>query len=112
MLAGTWLALVPTLFIFTSMAALIRKSMRQSRKAILFALGCVAIYFAAIIDLYLHVPIYCMTKASYTLGLLPCYGILIAAGAEPFLHIRFFRTLIMALIACWAVVAYLAYFIV
>jgi len=111
MLAGAWLALVPTLFIFTSVAALMRKSMRQSRKAILFALACVAIYFVAIIDFYLRVPIYSMTKASYTLGLLPCYGILIAAGAEPFLHIRFFRAIIMALISCWAVAAYLAYFV-
>jgi hypothetical protein len=111
MLAGAYLALVPTLFIFISVAALMRKSMRQSRKAILFAITCVAVYFAAIIDLYLRVPIYSAAKASYTLGLLPCYGILIAAGAEPFLRIRFFRALIMALIACWAIVAYLAYFV-
>ena len=84
--------------------------MRQSTKPILFSIICLAIYYAAILDLNLRIPVYCMTKAHYTLGLLPCYGLLIAAGAEPFLRSRFIRALVNSAIACWAVAAYLAYF--
>jgi hypothetical protein len=64
------------------------------------------------IDMYIVCPVYSRTKATYTLGLLPCYAILVAAGAEPFLRNRIIRSVFMALFACWAFAAYAAYFVV
>jgi hypothetical protein len=93
MLAGALFGLVPTMLLFAGVVAPLRKNMHQSRKAILFCVLCVAVYFAAILELYVRLPIYSTAKATYTLGLLPCYGL-------------------MALIACWGVAAYVAYFVV
>ena len=63
-------------------------------------------------DLYLRFPSYCIPKASYTLGLLPCYAILTADGAEPFLRNRIVRSVAIAAFACWGFAAYTAYFVI
>jgi len=55
---------------------------------------------------------YCLAKASYTLGLLPCYAVLAAAGAEPFLRNRIVRSVVIAVFACWGFAAYTAYFVI
>jgi hypothetical protein len=75
-------------------------------------MGTIALYFAVLLDNYILNPIYSGTKAHYTLGLLPCYAILVAAGAEPFLRNKIIRSFALALFACWAFAAYAAYFVV
>jgi len=74
--------------------------------------AAILIFLMAMIDMYIACPVYSRTKASYTLGLLPCYAILIAAGAEPFLRHRIIRPFALAFFACWAFAAYAAYFVV
>jgi hypothetical protein len=110
MLAGAWLGLIPTALLLLGLAAPLRGRLPGSRAALLFASGCLAIYLAAILDIWVRLPVYSAAKASYTLGLAPCYGLLIAAGADAFLHGRLTRSLTAAMISCWAVAAFLAYF--
>jgi len=110
MLVGAWLAIVPTVLLFFSPAACLQRELRPSRDALLFALAAVAIYLAAILDVYIGLPVLSTAKATYTVGLLPCYGLLAAAGAAPLLRFRLLRAVVLAAIACWAVAAYLAYF--
>ena len=110
MLAGAWLGIVPMALLLFSPAACWRRELRPSRNALLFAFAAVAIYLVAIIDLYIGLPVLSTAKATYTLGLLPCYALLAAAGAAPLLHNRFLRAMLFSAIACWAVAAYLAYF--
>ncbi len=110
MVAGALLAVTPTVLLFIGFVAPLRNSMKQSRKTILFSTFCIAIYLTAIFYLYIKLPIYSTAKATYTLGLLPCYALLAAAGAEPFLKHRLIRSFLFALLACWAFAAYLAYF--
>jgi hypothetical protein len=43
-------------------------------------------------------------------GLLPCFGVLAAAGAAPLLRFRMLRAFVLALVACWASAAYIASF--
>ena len=83
MLAGAWLGIVPMALLLFSPAACFRRDLRPLRDALLFALAAVAIYLAAIIDLYIGLPVLSTAKATYTLGLLPCYALLAAAGAAP-----------------------------
>jgi hypothetical protein len=59
----------------------------------------------------LHVPIYSTVKATYTLGLLPAYAVLGTAGLEVMMRGPISRALVGAGIACWAVAAYAAYFV-
>src|SRR5580704_13503311 len=110
MLTGAWLGIVPMALLLFSPAACFRRELRPSRNGLLFALAAVAIYLVAIIDLYIGLPVLSTAKATYTLGLLPCYALLAAAGAAPLLHNRILRALLFSAIACWAVAAYLAYF--
>jgi hypothetical protein len=110
MLAGAWLGIVPMALLLASPIACLRRDLRPSRNALLFALAAVGVYLAAILDLYIGLPVLSTAKATYMMGLLPCFGLLAAAGAAPLLRFRFLRAVICSAIACWAVAAYLAYF--
>jgi hypothetical protein len=109
-LAGAWLALTPTALLLASPATCWRSEVSRSRNALLFALAAVAIYLAAIADFYLRVPIYSAAHARFMVGLLPCFGVLAAAGAAPLLRVRLLRAIVLALVACWAIAAYVASF--
>jgi hypothetical protein len=110
MLAGAWLGIVPMALLLASPAACLGRDLRSSRNALLFALAAVGIYLAAILDLYIGLPVLSTAKATYMTGLLPCFGLLAAAGAAPLLRFRFLRAVIWSGIASWAVAAYVAYF--
>jgi hypothetical protein len=109
--AGAWLALVPMAFLLAGVFSLLRKDLRPLRAVLCFALAAPAVYLVAMIDVYLRMPIYSTAKATYTLGLTPCYAILAAAGASSILRFRWLRPLVFAALVCWAVAAYAAYFV-
>ena len=107
--AGAWLGLVPAALMVCGLVA----GWRIAPRAVwTFAVAAIAIYLAAVVDLYVRLPIYSTAKATYTLGLLPCYAVLAAAGAAPFLRFRLSRAILFSALSCWAVAAYAAYFIV
>jgi hypothetical protein len=110
MLAGAWLGVIPMAFLLFSPVACLRRELGPSRNALLFALAAVGVYLTAILDLYIALPVLAAGKATYTLGLLPCYAVLAAAGAAPLLRFRLLRAVICSAVTCWAVAAYLAYF--
>jgi hypothetical protein len=112
MTAGALLALLPNLFIISGLVSIGLNKKNTYRNAVVFSTGLIVLFLLAMIDMYMVCPVYSRTKASYTLGLLPCYAILMAAGAEPFLRNKIMRSLSLALFACWAFAAYIAYFVV
>jgi hypothetical protein len=111
MIAGSILALTPVIFIFTGIVSIFFTGKAVSRNGLLFSIGMIIFFLAAMMDMYMVCPLYSRTKASYTLGLLPCWAMLIAAGAEPFLRQRIIRAVTLSLFACWAFAAYAAYFV-
>lgn len=112
MLVAGLLAMLPAtgilLGVFGSLAAPTR-SLRDGR---LFAVCCLGIYLAAVLFIYLKVPIYSTAKATYTAGLTPCYAVLAAAGLSPLLRLPVARAVVWGWIACWGMTAYLAFFAV
>lgn len=112
MVAGALLALLPSIFILTGVIFTSLHKTATYRNAVVFSIGAIGLLLAAMMDLYIRLPIYSVAKATYTLGLLPCYAVLAAAGAEPFLHNRIVRSFVMALFVCWAFAAYAAYFVI
>jgi hypothetical protein len=112
MIAGALLALIPSVFILSGFVSIWFNKQSVYRNAVIFSSGTIALFIVVLLDLYIFNPIYSGIKANYTLGLLPCYAILAAAGAEPFLRNRITRSLAMAFFACWAFAAYAAYFVV
>jgi hypothetical protein len=106
------LALLPSIFIITSVISAWLNKTANYRYTVIFSIGVLALFLLAMMDIFISRTAYSTTKASYTLGLLPCYAILVAAGAEPFLRNKIVRSFVMALFACWAFAAYLAYFVI
>jgi len=110
--AGAWLAIVPMGLMVAGVFSLWRRDLGRSRRALFFSIAAILIYLAAIVDLYVRLPIYSTAKATYMVGLVPCFAILAAAGAAPLLRFRIPRALIFSTVTCWAVAAYVAYFAV
>jgi hypothetical protein len=85
---------------------------KYASRGTLFAVACIGIYLAAILFLYLKLPIYTTAKATYTLGILPCYAIVCASGMDLLMRNRVMTALVHAIIVCWGVVAYSSFFVV
>ena len=111
MLAGTWLSLLPAAAIGIGVVASIKNPLRKERKILFFCTFCAGIYLSAILYLFLTVPIYSTGKATYALGLVPCFGVLCAQGFNIFTPKPLLKAMAYGIVACWALAAYSAYFV-
>jgi hypothetical protein len=109
-LSVSWLALIPVAAMLAGVVRAWRHPDRTTRRLLQFAAATIAIYLAAMLYLFLHLPVVSTAKASYTLGLIPCYAVLATAGLDVLMRGRLLRALFFAGIVCWAVFSYLAYF--
>jgi hypothetical protein len=82
-----------------------------ANRRMLLAVTCIGIYLAALLFLYLKLPIYTTAKATYTLGILPCYALVCVSGLDLIMHNRVMTALVHAIIVCWGVVAYSSFFV-
>ncbi|HUL01100.1 MAG TPA: hypothetical protein VLX29_09610 [Nitrospirota bacterium] len=111
MLSGALLSLVPTAGILIGILITISRPLQREYRAQLFSVCCIGIYFAALLYLYITIPIFSTAKSTYTLGLIPCYAILCVTGLEYLSRNNLLRAIITACLACWATAAYCSYFV-
>jgi 4-amino-4-deoxy-L-arabinose transferase-like glycosyltransferase len=111
MLSGALLSLVPTTGILMGILLTISRPLQRSYRAQFFSVCSIGIYFAALLYLYITVPIFSTAKATYTLGLIPCYAILCVTGLDYLSKNNLLRGVINACLACWAVTSYCSYFV-
>jgi hypothetical protein len=109
MLAGAWLALPVAIAIVVGM---IRPYPHKIQHVLMFSRIALMIYLAALLYLYLKLPIYSTAKATYTLGLMPLYGMLAAIGFRPLLGNKWLRATVYGWLTCFGVFAYCSYFII
>jgi hypothetical protein len=109
MIAGSWLALPVAIAIVVGM---IRPSPRKIQHVLTFSRIALMLYLAALLYLYLKLPIYSTAKATYTLGLMPLYGMLAAIGFRPMLENKWLRATVYGWLTCFGVSAYCSYFII
>jgi hypothetical protein len=84
-----------------------------ARDGVAFAAAVAGLFLAAQLHIYLSFPTYAFGKASYMLSATPCFAILAAAGFEVLVPRRAWpHAIVGALIATWAGLAYLTYFVV
>lgn len=112
MFSGAWLALIPTLGILAGFVVAVVRPVKSLERGEVFAAAFIAVYFTALLYLYIDVPIYSTAKACYTIGLTPLYGALGATGLGLLMHGPFLRAVVFGAVSSWAVFAYLAYFVV
>jgi hypothetical protein len=82
------------------------------RRVLLLCGASLAALVGAMLYGFLNVPYYCIVKATYTVGLLPCYAVLLAAGFGVLTRTRIARAAVYGLLTCWGLCAYLAYWVV
>ena len=111
LLSEALLSIVPTAGLLLGIAATVNKPSLRAHRAQLFSICCIAIYYAALLYLYLTVPIWSTAKATYTLGLMPCYVILSVTGLDVLSRNSVMRAAVNASLACWAVASYCSYFV-
>lgn len=113
MLSSAWLSILPTAAILTCMAVLPARINGNIHKGLLFASFSVIIYISAIFYIFLSVPVLSSAKASYALGLVPCIAVLFVYGFDVITHDSVLvKGVVNGCLACWAVAAYTAYFVI
>lgn len=106
-----WFSILPSVAITIGILAGLTAREDSIRRRFFFPAISVLVYVMAVFYLYLQLPIYSTAKATYTLGLTPCYAILAAAGLNVMMRGRWSRAIVTGLLTCWAVSAYAAFFI-
>jgi len=82
-----------------------------ARPGQLFSAYCIVLFFSVLLYLYVTVPIYSTAKATYTIGIIPCYAIICVTGLDIVMKSRFMGAAVKALLICWAVSSYFSYFV-
>ena len=111
MISSTWFAALPMAAIMLGIFQTLRQPVHSLGQGTLFAASCVIVYVAAILYLFITVPLYSMGKASYMLGLLPCFALLAAGGMGNLIQYSALKEIIYGILSCWAVSVYIAYFV-
>jgi hypothetical protein len=112
LLAGAWWGLVPVTLIGVGSFSAIRSGDVRLRRVALLCAACLAALLAGMLYGFLRFPYYCTVKATYTLGLLPAYAVLLAIGFGAVARRRIARAVVYGLLVCWGLSAYLAYWVV
>ncbi|MDJ0852992.1 MAG: hypothetical protein QNK04_31865 [Myxococcota bacterium] len=74
-----------------------------------FAVLCLATLVAAMLFLHFSVPTFSNVKASYTLGLTPCYALLASSGFAAVLRGRWSRALVAGYLTAWGAFSWAAF---
>jgi hypothetical protein len=127
MSCGMWLSVFPMLAIIVGVGRCVVLTIRSeigispavpgsedSRRLALFQFAVVSIgcFVGAIAFEYLKNPIYGAGKASYMMGLIPCFAVLGAAGFDLLPNRKIVRAIAAGLLICWGGIAFLTYWIV
>jgi len=110
MLSGVCLSLLPSTAILIGLVVTARTKGGPLSRMLRFSVCSIGLYLAAIFYLFLTVPILSSAKATYALGLIPCFALIGMAGFEILTRQRFLRAAVYGLFACWAVSSYVSYF--
>jgi hypothetical protein len=112
MLSGVLLSLLPSTAILIGFVVTVHLKGGTLCQMLRFSACTIVFYLAAIFYVFLTVPILSSAKATYDLGLIPCFALIGTAGFEVLMRQRFVRATMYGLFACWAVGSYVAYFVI
>ena len=105
------LSLLPTLGLLLGSFFTFKKVLAgDSSPVLMFCLGVIAIYFAAMLYYYVDSPATSAAKSGYTLEILPCFGILTAYGLDKMAKFRRAKLTVSALMVWWGGFSYIAFF--
>ena len=112
MISCAWLALVPSALLAAGAASALSEPAVSLKNGFLAVVGWIAVFLAAMLYVYATLPNYTAAKASYMLGLTPCFALLAARGFDALVRRGASKAALSAALACWAFAGYLSYFVV
>jgi 4-amino-4-deoxy-L-arabinose transferase-like glycosyltransferase len=110
-ISGSLLSLIPAAGIVVGSLVTMARLSDRAYRAQFFSIVCLGIYITALLYMYITVPVWSTAKATYTLGIIPCYTILCVTGLDFLSRNTLLRAAINGCLACWAVSAYCSYFV-
>ncbi len=108
---GVALSLVPASAMGAGVALAFWRAVKQEELPHTFLFVAMFVYLAALLHLYVSLPIYSTAKASYLMGLTPVFGVMSARGAGLLVRRKYVGAIFASLLATWGVVTYLTYFV-
>ncbi|MDD5708760.1 MAG: hypothetical protein PHR35_22830, partial [Kiritimatiellae bacterium] len=111
MISQAALGLLPTTFMLAGAWKAIRGAFRNPVSGPAISAYLVAAYLGAVLYQSIALPYYGHARASYTLGVIPCYAVLAAHGFRLPAN-RWAAAGTCGLLACSAVAAWAAYFVI
>ena len=109
--AGIALSVVPAIAIAIGIVLTLWCARAKERWPFTFLLVSIGIYFAALVHLYTILPTFSTVKASYTMGLTPCYAAMAALGSELFLGKNHISQVLISIVVCWGIMTCAGFFI-
>ena len=110
MTSGALLSLLPSAGILLGSIKILFFEKKATRGN-LIVVACIGMYLAALLGLYLTLPIYATGKATYMIGIIPCYAIACVTGLDLIMRNNVMAAFVGAMIVCWGIAAYSAYFV-
>lgn len=110
--AGIALSLIPALSMAAGTVLAFWRSGKPGYQVFTFLLAALGIYFAALIHLFSSLPIFSTVKASYTMGLTPCYAVMVALGSGLLAGKKYAWPLYISLLVTWGIITYAGFFII
>jgi len=109
--AGIAFSVIPALSIGVGSAVALWRSREKEQWPFTFLLASIGVYFAALLHLFTVIPIFSTVKASYTMGLTPCYAAMAALGSGLFVGNKYLGPLFVSILVTWGVLTYAGFFI-
>lgn len=110
MLALPLLSLAPTIAILSGSLSIFKPRELKNNSILIFATACVTIYFAALMYMYILVPMHSQGRATYTMGIIPCYAILCAQGVSMFSKGAVTQGIFTGLLLVWGIFSFISFF--
>jgi hypothetical protein len=109
---GIVLSLIPFMSMVFGCILTIRNSGKIEGLPLTFLMAAIFVYFSALLYLYAVLPIFSTAKASYTMGLTPCYAAMATVGSAFLLRFKVLKNIFVSLLITWAVITYCSFFVV
>ena len=109
--AGIVLSLVPASAMGVGIAVAFWRTVKRENWPHTFLLMAIIVYFAALLHLYVSLPIYSTAKATYLMGLTPGFSVMAATGAGLFVRRKYIGPVFVSLLGTWGIMTYLGYFV-
>jgi len=83
----------------------------EQKQVVILVITCILTFVAAIFYTYTKLSVYSTVKATYMIGLTPCFSVLAALAYESLPKGGWWQVIASGYLTCWAVTVYISFFV-